>query len=113
MFKKIKILNNMSLEQITQRLENLEALFQNTNISSKDISNVSIDHFIDDILNDPETNTILPDSLERNFYRKIITIVLKSLQKTLSTAKISILHHNITFNLASENDNSNSSNNNE
>lgn len=79
-----------------RRVEILESILLT---NSREISQSSINLFIDDILNDPETNTFIPDSIERAFYKKIIGVTLKALEKTISNAKISILNHNITFDL--------------
>jgi hypothetical protein len=81
------------LQNIESRLETIESRLNEGNTRS--ISEPSLESFIDDILNDPETNTIIPDSIERNFYRKLLLILIKILQKSVDTTRISIFNHDI------------------
>jgi hypothetical protein len=85
------------MESLENRIANIENIL---GITNREISSEAIERFIDELLTDPETNTIMLDSLERVFYRKIIKIVMKTLEKTINSTKIEIFNHRITANIS-------------
>lgn len=89
----------MEPQQLEERISRLESIiFQ----ESRKISEDKIETLVDEILSDPDKNTFIPDVIEREFYFKIINLVLKSLEKTLESTKIEILNHKIEFKLTDE-----------
>lgn len=86
-------------EIILSRLDAIEERLSKLENRSRDVSEDSIDSFIDKILEDPETNTIIPDIVERELYKKLLMISMKTLQKTIESTKISIFNHEIELSI--------------
>jgi hypothetical protein len=51
------------------------------------------------ILNNPEINSLIPDFIEEKMYVKTLAFIFVNLKNILSTAKITFLENEITFNL--------------
>lgn len=67
----------------------------NNNIS---ISNEQILSWVEDELKDPESNiTMMPDYMEKKLKMQIFTILLRMLEKVLSTTKVSFINHELYF----------------
>ena len=88
-------------EDLSRRYKELEYSMKNHDSIVSDISAVSIEKFVDTIIDDPSTNIYgFPDAAERAIYRNVLKIVLGSLEKTLSTAKVELFNHKITFHIS-------------
>lgn len=87
--KRTKNVVDLLFTDISQNTENTT--------NTRDISQP--ESFIDSILNDPSTNSIMPDSLERIFYRKILQFVLKAVEKIVQTTRINLFDHQITMDI--------------
>lgn len=66
-----------------------------------DQTEVNINAFVESLLADKKTNIgILPDYLERKLDRRILTLVIEALNKTLKTASVEVCDgHKLTFDL--------------
>lgn len=104
--KEIKYLKsvNVSLEKENKNLkENIsqEAGMSLTNLSSTEIklmSEKNIDHYIENILKNPDTNiNWLPDAVEKRIYKNIMKIILNSLETTVENSEIKLFGHRIRF----------------
>lgn len=51
------------------------------------------------ILNNPEINSLIPDFIEEKMYVKTLAFIFVNIKNILSTAKITFLENEITFNL--------------
>ena len=68
--------------------------------SKKQISNDSIDDFVEKLLDDPNTNIyILPDSIERPLYSNLLKLMFHSLEKAVNSFKVDFIGHEmkVTF----------------
>jgi hypothetical protein len=86
------------LESLDERLTRIETVL-GVDTTNKEISESNLDIFVETLLADPEINTIIPDKLEKAFYRKILTVVMRLLEKTLNNIKIDIFNHRIVTRL--------------
>jgi len=72
-----------------------------SSLSGKEIkiqSEKKIDGFVDNILNNPDTNIYwLPDIVERRLYKKIAIIIVNLLESTVENSDITFLGHKIRF----------------
>ena len=66
--------------------------------------NVSIDNYVDEMLQDEEINSMIPDYIEKKIYKNVFSLVLKLMKNFTESASISFLDQEITFNLKSKND---------
>ena len=67
--------------------------------------NVSIDNYVDEMLQDEEINSIMPDYIEKKIYKNVFSLVLKLMKNFTESASISFLDQEITFNLKSKSSN--------
>ena len=67
--------------------------------------NVSIDNYVDEMLQDEEINSIIPDYIEKKIYKNVFSLVLKLMKNFTESASISFLDQEITFNLKSKSSN--------
>ena len=67
--------------------------------------NTSIENYVDEMLEDDEINSIIPDYVEKKIYKNVFTLVLKLMKNFTDSASISFLDQEITFNLRSKSTN--------
>ena len=67
--------------------------------------NTSIEGYVDEMLEDDEINSIIPDYVEKKIYKNVFTLVLKLMKNFTDSASISFLDQEITFNLRSKSTN--------
>ena len=67
--------------------------------------NTSIESYVDEMLEDDEINSIIPDYVEKKIYKNVFTLVLKLMKNFTDSASISFLDQEITFNLRSKSTN--------
>ena len=65
--------------------------------------NTSIEGYVDEMLEDDEINSVIPDYIEKKIYKNVFTLVLKLMKNFTDSASISFLDQEITFNLRSKN----------
>lgn len=72
-----------------------------TTLSNKEIkiqSEKKIEEFVQNILDNPDTNiSWLPDVVERRLYNNIATIIINLLESTIENSDITFLGHKIRF----------------
>jgi len=62
------------------------------------INDKAVEDFVDDIINDPNTNIYgVPDILEREIYKKTIKSILIGAEKIFENSSIDIIGHKIQF----------------
>jgi len=109
------IATNKSLEeqinQVTQKIDNKSRnIF--TNDEFKENTTKKIDTFINKLLKDENINIkYMPDFVERQVYKNIITLLMSTMHHILDSIDINIMGHKITFNCIQENSSNNSNNN--
>lgn len=65
-----------------------------------DLNNQRIDEMVDKIINDKSINcSLIPDVVERQIYKNVLTMSLELLKQTLENSKINFIGHEITFNV--------------
>ena len=67
--------------------------------------NNSIENYVDEMLEDEEINSVIPDYIEKKLYKNVFTLVLKLMKNFTDSASISFLDQEITFNLKSKSTN--------
>ncbi len=95
---------NLSLtKEINQLKENMnkDTGLSLTTLSNKEIkiqSEKKIEEFVQNILDNPDTNiSWLPDVVERRLYKNIATIIINLLESTIENSDITFLGHTIRF----------------
>lgn len=93
----------LELNKQLDYLKNLKPCNNNFNVGETNINEISeqkINEIVEEFLSDDKINiTLLPDIVEKQIYRNVISLALELLRKTLETAKIEFMGHNITFNV--------------
>jgi len=93
----------LELNKQIDYLKNLKPCNSNLNVGESNINEISeqkINEIVEEFLSDDKINiTLLPDIVEKQIYRNVISLALELLRKTLETAKIEFMGHNITFNV--------------
>jgi len=60
------------------------------------LNNQAIDDFVEELLNDPETNIyLLPDAIERPLYANLLKLMFHSLEKAVKSFKVDFIGHEI------------------
>lgn len=60
------------------------------------LNNDAIDDFVEELLNDPETNIyLLPDAIERPLYANLLKLMFHSLEKAVKSFKVDFIGHEI------------------
>jgi len=99
----IKKVNISLMKEINQLKENMnkDTGLSLTTLSNKEIkiqSDKKIDEFVQNILDNPDTNIAwLPDVVERRLYKNICTIIINLLESTIENSDITFLGHTIRF----------------
>ena len=78
----------------TDHKKQLEEFYKNLN--------TSIESYVDEMLEDDEINSIIPDYVEKKIYKNVFTLVLKLMKNFTDSASFSFLDQEITFNLKSK-----------
>ena len=67
------------------------------------VSFAAVDEIVDDFMSDSAINNpLIPDFVERSIYRNVLKLLLGVVGRTLDTAELSFLGHNITMKLTPE-----------
>ena len=99
----LKKVNLSLIKEINQLKENMnkDTGLSFTSLSNKDIkiqSEKKIDEFVQNILDNPDTNiSWLPDVVERRLYKNIATIMINLVESTVENSDITFLGHKIRF----------------
>ena len=99
----LKKVNLSLIKEINQLKENLnkDTGLSLTTLSNKEIkiqSEKKIEEFVQNILDNPDTNiSWLPDVVERRLYKNIATIIINLLESTIENSDITFLGHKIRF----------------
>jgi len=98
--KKVNISLMKDIHQLKENTTHKSGLSVSS-LSGKEIkiqSEKKIDGFVDNILNNPDTNIYwLPDIVERRLYKKIAIIIVNLLESTVENSDITFLGHKIRF----------------
>ena len=109
----LKKVNLSLMKEINQLKENMnkDTGLSLTSLSSKEVkiqSEKKIEEFVQNILDNPDTNiSWLPDVVERRLYKNITTIVVNLLESTIENSDITFLGHKIRFVMDPQLDSSN------
>lgn len=99
----LKKVNLSLIKEINQLKENMnkDTGLSLTTLSNKEIkiqSEKKIEEFVQNILDNPDTNiSWLPDVVERRLYKNIATIIINLLESTIENSDITFLGHKIRF----------------
>lgn len=99
----LKKVNISLIKEINQLKENMnkDTGISLTTLSNKEIkiqSEKKIEEFVQNILDNPDTNiSWLPDVVERRLYKNIATIIINLLESTIENSDITFLGHKIRF----------------
>ena len=93
------------IDELTKELEYYKNYKPNNFIVSTDenqnnidLNNQRIDELVDKILDDKNINcSFLPDVVEKQIYKNVLTIGLELLKQTLENSKINFIGHEIKF----------------
>jgi hypothetical protein len=92
------------LEEIKETEENINKLNEieeKTKDSNSHISVEKLDEFVDEILRDQNINiNYFPDAVERKLYRNVLILVFSLLNKSIDTASIQFIGHEIKFTMS-------------
>ena len=98
--------NKLNQEISNLKKQKLESQIQNTlgtsnadNAVNFNISRTVISQFVEDLLNDPEINTKIPDFLERKIYTNVLNSLLHVIDKVLESSSIQFMGHQITLDI--------------
>ena len=109
----LKKVNLSLMKEINQLKENMnkDTGLSLTSLSSKKVkiqSEKKIEEFVQNILDNPDTNiSWLPDVVERRLYKNIATIVVNLLESTIENSDITFLGYKIRFVMDPQLDSSN------
>ena len=96
-FKKAK-----KIEKEKKETEEIRKVEENEKVEKKETKNISriseekIDEFVNEILKDQNINiNYFPDAVERKLYRNVLILVFSLLNKTVDSASIKVIGHEI------------------
>lgn len=99
----LKKVNLSLIKELNQLKENMnkDTGLSLTTLTNKEIkiqSEKKIEEFVQNILDNPDTNiSWLPDVVERRLYKNISTIIINLLESTIENSDITFLGHTIRF----------------
>jgi hypothetical protein len=97
----VEIVDNKVAEivenKVVEIVENKEVVESNVKKNSH-ISEEKLDEFIDEILKDQNINIdYFPDVVERKIYRNVLILMFSLLNKSIDTASVQFIGHEIKF----------------
>ncbi len=94
-----KIKENQEPEKVKEETEVKE--IKEVKETKTHISEEKIDEFVNEILRDQNINiNYFPDAVERKLYRNVLILVFSLLNKTVDTASIQLIGHEIKFTMS-------------
>ncbi len=97
-----KIKENQDPEKVKEETEVKEIKeIKEVKETKTHISEEKIDEFVNEILRDQNINiNYFPDAVERKLYRNVLILVFSLLNKTVDTASIQLIGHEIKFTMS-------------
>jgi hypothetical protein len=87
-------------KEITEQKNSVIDILKEEKIQNNYISSDNISNFVDDLLDNKEVNmSYLPDGIEKQIYKNLLVYGLNIVKEVISTSKIEIAGHEITFNI--------------
>ena len=89
---------NKEKEDIAEKKNSVVNILKDTKIENNSISSDNISKFVDELLDNKEVNmSYLPDGVEKQIYKNLLVYGLNIMKEVISTSKVEIVGHEITF----------------
>uniref|UniRef100_A0A6C0E1I9 Uncharacterized protein n=1 Tax=viral metagenome TaxID=1070528 RepID=A0A6C0E1I9_9ZZZZ len=85
-------------EDIAEKKNSVVNILKDAKIENNSVSSDNIGKFVDELLDNKEVNmSYLPDGVEKQIYKNLLVYGLNIMKEVISTSKIEIVGHEITF----------------
>jgi hypothetical protein len=89
---------NKEKEDIADKKNSVVNILKDTKIENNSISSDNISKFVDELLDNKEVNmSYLPDGVEKQVYKNLLVYGLNIMKEVISTSKVQVVGHEITF----------------
>ena len=106
--EKLKILNKELNDKIIGLEEEIKKLKSKDKNNADSITNLenkiqlSVNKLVDDMLNNDDINSPIPDFIERKIYTNVFTILIGVMKEVVEDANINVLNQNIKIKMTPE-----------
>ena len=96
-------------ELLKNRITELENLIRNNNNQKQELDKFykdldsSIDKYVNEMLQDEEINSVIPDYIEKKIYKNVFSLVIKLVKNITDSTSINFMGQELTLNINSKN----------